>query len=172
MLQNVHVRYPVQFQAKLIKQYCWQLSHYSSYHTVLVFRRYRLRFSTLREDYARKDYRTSLQPHRERSRDVSRKKQNSVTWRKEMLEHESSYLLKKGSGSPFWGHLETRNASASTQTNKFLSSYFSSQAPLYHILYLSFRKHTIPLLPNTKFYIHFPFRRLQFMKLYYINTIL
>lgn len=151
MLQNFQVRYLVEFQAKLINQHCWQLSQYSSYHTILVFRMYRLRFSTVREDYVGKDYRTYLQPHRVRPRDISRKKQNSVTWRKDMLQHVSSYYLKKGSGSPFWGHLETRNASANTHANKFLSSYFSYQAPLYHILYSAFRKHTIPLLQIESF---------------------
>jgi len=151
MLQNFHVRNPVRFQAKLINQYFWQLSQCSSYHAILVFWRYLLRFSTLREDYAGKDYRTSFQPHRERPRDVIRTKQNSTTRREEMLQHESSYILKKISEQPFWGHLETRNASASTQSNKFLSSYFSSPASLHHILYSPFRKHTIPLLQIQSF---------------------
>ena len=78
MLQNFHVNYPVQFHAKLIKQYCWQFLQHSIYRTISVFWRYRPRFSTLRKDYAGKDYRTSFQPHRERPCDVNRK--NEIWW--------------------------------------------------------------------------------------------
>lgn len=74
-----------------------------------------------------------------------------MTRRKEMLQHESSYFLKKRSESPFRGHLETHNASPSTQSKQIFIKLFSSQGTLHHILYSPFRKHTIQLLQIQSF---------------------